>query len=167
MLLRYFERVLGVKTIAQPQSAIAQPQSAGMAAAQAAAGDPPANQLAAAPFIGLVDFAGVSRSPSLEDMALRLRDAVAGEWQKLYGATNGTSNGMPANGKPVDVRWVEPTETDGVQLLIAFGATAEIAHHGVVVLAPSLKEMAGSPALKRAGWNAVQAALRKFPQTNF
>lgn len=157
MLLRYFERVLGLKTIAQSQSAIAQPQSAGMAAAQAAVGEPPANQLAAPPFIGLVDFAGVSRSPSLEEMALRLRDAVAGEWQKLHGATNG---------KPVDVRWVEPTETDGVQLLIAFGATAEIAHHGVVVLAPSLKEMAGSPALKRSGWNAVQAALRKFPQAN-
>lgn len=137
-MIRYFERVLGLKSIPNISVAVSPVMEHSIP-------DP-----ATAPVIGLVDLEGSARAPSIEEMASRLRDAVASEWLKLKKTG-------------VDVRWVGEGETSGVRLLIAFGAGAGFQHTGCpVVLAPSLKEMAVSPALKRSGWLSIQSTLRSF-----
>ncbi len=139
-MIRYFERVLGLKSIPNISVSVA----------------PVADELTSvpdavmAPTIGLVDLEDSARPPSIEEMAGRLCDAVSVEWHKLKGGR-------------VAVDWVRMEETSGVRLLIVFGAGAGFRHEGCpVVLAPSLKEMAASPALKRSGWLSIQSALRSF-----
>lgn len=137
-MIRYFERVLGLQSIPN------------ISALPATAGDERAlpSQVIVAPEVALVNLGTLSWLPSLEEMALRLREAVAGEWLKVKGSG-------------ADVRWVSLEDAKGVRLLIAFGAGAEFRYESCpVVLAPSLEEMAGSPALKRSGWLTIQSALR-------
>ncbi|MBK7892441.1 MAG: hypothetical protein IPJ84_16825 [Bdellovibrionales bacterium] len=139
-MIRYFERVLGLKSIPNISIAMASVAEQAMPVADGVR----------APMIGLVDLEDSARPPSIEEMALRLRDAVSGEWHKLKGGN-------------VAVDWVRMEEANGVRLLIVFGAGVGFHHEGCpVVLAPSLKEMATSPALKRSGWLSIQSALRSF-----
>lgn len=140
-MIRYFERVLGLKSIPNISVAVA---------SEMVESALPAPAVAIAPVVGLVDLEGSVRPPSIEEMAGRLRDAVEGEWRKLKGSH-------------VEVGWIDLANANGVRLLIVFGAGAGFRYEGCpIVLAPSLKEMAASPSLKRSGWLSIQSALRSF-----
>lgn len=145
-MIRYFEKVLGLKSIPNISVALV---------SEMVEPTIPPQDVAIAPAVGLVDLEGSVRPPSIEEMAGRLCDAVEREWRKFKGSH-------------VEVGWIDMANASSVRLLIVFGAGAGFRYEGCpVVLAPSLKEMAASPSLKRSGWLSIQTAIRSFSSVEF
>lgn len=116
--------------------------------------------------IGLLNFGPKLNAlpPSVQEMALRLKDAIAKEAQKKLESD-------------VEVQWIDEDASsefaNGFHLVFAFGGTghpavpsearnsAMMTNAAKAVLAPSLIEMAESAQLKKVGWASIQTALSK------
>lgn len=146
-LLRYFENVLGVKSVSA--GFFAQVPAAN-ADASVEARSPVAAQPAQR--LVLLDVGGQMQTPSLREMAAKITDAVRAEWMK-HAALDG-----------VTIEWETVSAGDDRQQLagsiIVFGAPSVTAQSPRVCHVPGLREMQASPMAKRDGWRSIQESIR-------
>ena len=144
---RYFERVLGVKSVTAFDVKL--PMEKSMAEKSTSS--------RSRTICLLIEVGSGSDTPSLQQMGSRLLEAIRGEWIKT------SPDSVP------EMEWIQVEEGDWraaldehrskLRLAIVSGASSTPELSKDVVHVGSFAEMNGSPAVKRDAWRAIQKGV--------